>query len=220
MRLKKAGSKVLSDRSQVIDVTTGEGYSEGISQAGRVLLSGGVVAFPTESFYGLAVNPADEEAIDRLFLVKKREPDQPILILLPSLETLGSFAAEIPDSARQMIERFWPGGLTILFRANPWISQKLTAGTGKIGVRLLSHALATGLASSINSAITGTSANISGYPACRTAMEVYKYFQSGVLILDGGETAGGKGSTIVDVTSTPPEIIREGMIDPVQLGLE
>lgn len=210
---------MLTGKSRIINVTDETGFAEGIDEARGVLLSGGVVAFPTESFYGLAVNPMDEHAVDRLFRIKKREPDQPILILLPSLESLDLYAEEIPEIAGILIKRFWPGPLTLLFKARPCLSQRLTAGTGRIGVRLSSHPVATALAGSINSPVTGTSANISGSPACRTAMEVCEYFKEDVLILDGGETKGGVGSTILDVTVDPPEIIREGMIGSEELGL-
>lgn len=211
---------MLTGKSRIIKITGETGFTEGIDEASRVLLSGGAVAFPTESFYGLAVNPMDEHAVDRLFRIKKREPDQPILILLPSLESLDLYAEEIREIAGTLIKRFWPGPLTLLFKARPCLSQRLTAGTGRIGVRLSSHPVATALAGSINSPVTGTSANISGSPACRTAMEVYEYFKEDVLILDGGETKGGVGSTILDVTVDPPEIIREGMIGSRELGLE
>jgi len=139
--------------------------------------------------------------------------------LIPSVISLDVYAAEIPEIARSLIKRFWPGGLTILFKAAQCVSPRLTAGTGKIGLRLSSHALATALAGSVNSPITGTSANISGYPACRTAVEVYDCFKEGVLILDGGKTAGGTGSTIVDASVTPPRIVREGMITSEELRL-
>ncbi|MBN1625841.1 MAG: threonylcarbamoyl-AMP synthase [Deltaproteobacteria bacterium] len=206
-------------KSRIIDIIGKTNFKKGIDEARGVLLSGGVVSFPTETFYGLAVNPMDEDAVDRLFRIKKRGPDRPILILLPSLESLDLYAAEIPDIAGDLIKRFWPGPLTILFRAMPCLSQRLTAGTGRIGMRLSSHPVATALAGSINSPVTGTSANISGSPACRTAMEVYEYFKEDILILNGGETRGGIGSTILDVTVKPPEIVREGAIGKEQLGL-
>jgi L-threonylcarbamoyladenylate synthase len=209
---------VQTGKSRIIPFLREGDFTSGIDEARDVLLSGGVVAFPTESFYGLAVNPMDEQAIDRLFRVKKRESDQPILLLIPSLISLDLYAAEIPETARTLIKGFWPGGLTLLFKAMPWVSLKLTAGTGKIGLRLSSHPLATALAGSINSPITGTSANISGHPACRTAIEVYDYFKEGVLILDAGETGGGRGSTILDVSVIPPRIVREGMITSEELG--
>jgi len=105
-----------------------------------------------------------------------------------------------------------------LFKAGSGISPLLTSGTGKIGVRISSHPLAAALARAVDSPITGTSANISGKPGCVTAKEVYSSLGRGVdLILDGGETKGGKGSTILDVTVDPPEIIREGMISREQL---
>ena len=207
-------------KSQIIPFRREGDFTSGINEARDVLLSGGVVAFPTESFYGLAVNPMDEQAIGRLFSLKGREPDQPILLLIPLMISLDLYAAEIPEIARTLIKRFWPGGLTLLFKAMPCVSPKLTAGTGKIGLRLSGHTLATALAGSINSPITGTSANVSGHPACRTAMEVYDYFKEGVLILDAGETAGGRGSTILDVSVIPPRIVREGMITIEELGLK
>jgi L-threonylcarbamoyladenylate synthase len=212
--------KGLSGNSRIVKIGPEMDLSKDIEEAGKVLLSGGVVAFPTESFYGLAVNPMDEEAVDRLFKLKQREADQPIIILIPSLESLGAYASNIPDISRVLIKKHWPGGLTILFKAMPCISYRLTAGTGKIGIRLSSHPAATALARSINSAITGTSANISGRPPCTSAMEVYDYFKEGIFILDGGLTEGGKGSTILDVTVDPPIILREGMISEEELGLE
>lgn len=206
-------------KSLIIDVCGQEGFIDGLHEARDVLLSGEIVAFPTESFYGLAVDPMNEEAVDRLFTIKNREPDQPILLLIPSLESINLYASEIPEIAGALIKRFWPGGLTLLFKAMPCISQRLTAGTGKIGLRLSSHPVATALAQFVNAPITGTSANLSGSPACMSAGEVYEYFKEGLLILDGGRTEGGKGSTIVDVTCSPPRIVREGMISSSRLDL-
>ena len=116
--------------SQIIKISSVIESSGAIGEAGEVLLSGGAVAFPTESFYGLAVNPMDEEAVNRLFKLKQREADQPILILIPSLESLDAYAANIPEISRTLIKKHWPGGLTILFKAMPCISYRLTAGTG------------------------------------------------------------------------------------------
>jgi len=210
---------VPAGKSRIIHLGSEADFTSGIDEARDVLLSGGVVAYPTESYYGLAVNPMNEKAIDSLFRIKKREPDQPILLLVPSLNSLELYAAEIPEIARILIKRFWPGGLTLIFKAMPWVSLKLTSGTGKIGLRLSSHPLATALALTINSPITGTSANLSGHQACRTAGEVYDYFHEGVLILDAGKTGGGSGSTMLDVTVDPPMVVREGMISTVELGL-
>jgi L-threonylcarbamoyladenylate synthase len=207
-------------KTRIINVVSETDQFEGIEEASKVLSSGGVVAFPTESFYGLAVDPMNEAAVDRLFRLKQREADQPILLLIPDVQSLDMYVHDINEAARGLIKKHWPGGLTLLFKASPVISPRLTAGTGKIGLRLSSHPTATALSVSVNSAITGTSANISGRPACTSAAEVYEHFSEEILILDGGITEGGRGSTILDVTVDPPRIVREGMISAKTLGLE
>ena len=208
----------LTEKVLVIRTDTQEDLNKGLNRARQILLSGGIVAFPTESFYGLAVNASDEEAISRLFKIKKRRDNSPVLVLIPSLEYLEGYVADVPEIALRLVERFWPGGLTLLFKATPDIPRLLTAGTGKIGVRISSHPIAAALAKAVGSPITGTSANISGQAGCVTAEEVCSSLGRAVdLILDGGRTGGGKGSTILDVTVNPPEILREGMVGREEL---
>lgn len=210
--------EALTDKPPVIRTYNEKDLRNGVDRARHIILSGGIVAFPTESFYGLAVNASDENAIGRLFKIKKRMDNMPVLVLIPSLEYLKGYVADVPEIALRLIGRFWPGGLTLLFKAGSAISPLLTADTRKIGIRISSHPLAAALARAVDSPITGTSANISGKPGCVTAKEVYSSLGRGVdLILDGGETKGGKGSTILDVTVDPPEIIREGMISRKQM---
>jgi L-threonylcarbamoyladenylate synthase len=210
--------EALTDKPPVIRTHNEKDLRNGVDRARHIILSGGIVAFPTESFYGLAVNASDENAIGRLFKIKKRMDNMPVLVLIPSIEYLKGYVADVPEIALRLIGRFWPGGLTLLFKAGSGISPLLTADTRKIGVRISSHPLAAALARAVDSPITGTSANISGKPGCVTAKEVYSSLGRDVdLILDGGETKGGKGSTILDVTVDPPEIIREGMISREQL---
>jgi L-threonylcarbamoyladenylate synthase len=202
----------------LIKLDTEANLKTGLKRAAESILSGGVVAIPTESFYGLAVNPTDIKAINRLFDVKKRRDDQPILILIPSVEHLDQYVIHVPEIARQLMNDFWPGGLTLIFEAKPNLPQELTAGTGKIGVRLSSHPVPTALAQAVDGPITGTSANISGQPACSSAKEVLQNLGEEVdLILDGGETAGGKGSTVLDVSVDPPVLVREGMVSREQI---
>lgn len=206
------------DKPLIIRTDTEDDIKKGLNRARQMIISGGLVAFPTESFYGLAVSTFDEEAINRLFIIKKRRSDRPVLVLIPSLEYLEDYVADVPEVALKLAEKFWPGGLTLLFRVTPDISPLLTAGTGKIGVRISSNPIATALTRTMGSPITGTSANISGQPGCTNAKEVYDSLGQGVdLILDGGKTGGGKGSTILDVTVNPPEILREGMVGREQL---
>ena len=202
----------------LIKIATKKDLGPSITKAASLINSGGMVAMPTESFYGLAVNPIDIKALHRLFDVKKRRDDQPILILIPSMEQLDYYVTHVPDMARRLMNEFWPGGLTLIFEAKPKLPRELTAGTGKIGVRFSSHPIATALAQAVGAPITGTSANISGQPPCSRAKDVLQHLGDKVdVILDGGETAGGKGSTVLDVTKDPPVVVREGMVGREQI---
>jgi L-threonylcarbamoyladenylate synthase len=204
--------------SETIEVRDLHSRQRGLSKAASVILSGGIVAVPTESFYGLAVSAHDEKAIRRLLKVKRIEAGHPILLLIPSVEKLSEYVQSIPPIAERLIKEFWPGGLTLVMAAGPSISRLLTAGTGKIGVRLSQHPIATGLARAAGMPVTGTSANITGSRPCVSAGEVEDALGTHVdLILDGGRTEGGKGSTVLDVTTEPPRILREGMVDRARL---
>jgi L-threonylcarbamoyladenylate synthase len=189
-----------------------------VVRAARIIRAGGVVAFPTESFYGLAVDATNESAIHRLFDIKNRAIDQPVLILIPNVDVLDRYAVKITSTARRLMACFWPGGLTLVLEAAASVSPLLTAGTGHIGVRWSSHHLATELTRTVGRPITGTSANLSGQPGCRSAAEVSRVLTSKLdFVLDGGGTKGGPGSTVLDVTIDPPVILREGMISRLEL---
>ena len=193
-------------------------FQEAMEKAAKILLSGGLVAYPTESFYGLGAHIRLDRALKRLFRVKNRPPVRPVLILVPDKESTERYVSRITPLAERLINAFWPGGLTIVFDAGPMVSPLLTAGTGKIGIRLSSHPLATALAQTIAYPITGTSANLSETPPCRTAEEVHHSLGGKVdLILDGGKTPGEKASTILDITQEPPRILREGLISKERL---
>jgi L-threonylcarbamoyladenylate synthase len=198
---------------KIIKVDTKKALEASLNLAVSVISTGGVVAFPTESFYGLGVNARNEKAVKHLFAIKKRRTDQPVLILIPARDMLDRCVTRVPKTAQKLMEQFWPGGLTLVFEAGPDIPRSLTGGTGRIGVRLSSHPIATGLSQKAGLPITGTSANVSGEPAPTTAEQVVDSLRDTVdLILDGGETQGGKGSTLLDVTVDPPRILREGMV--------
>lgn len=205
--------------ARILKTDTQDSFQTAIKDAAEVILSGGIVAVPTESFYGLAVHALDEKAIGRLFAVKRRREDNPVLILIPSKEGQSSYVTEVHEKGRKLMERFWPGGLTMVFFAGPILPRSLTAGTGKIGVRLSSHPVPTELARAVGAPITGTSANRSGRPSCSTAEEVMEALGEDIdLILDGGKTAGGKGSTVLDVTTDPPVVLREGIVSRNELS--
>lgn len=205
-------------RPEVIQVHTLENLDASLIKAAKIISCGGIVAVPTESFYGLAVDATSERAIERLLEVKQRPSDNPILILIPAITGLERYVRSISEKARQLMARFWPGGLTLVFEAGVRISPLLTAGTGKIGIRLSGHPVPAGLAHAAGVPITGTSANLSGKPACLSVEAIKAHFGKDVdLILDGGKTAGGRGSTVLDVTVHPPRIIREGVVSRDQL---
>jgi len=205
-------------KDRIIRINSSGDFQAPVKRAAKILFSGGIIAYPTETFYGLAVDSTNEKAIKRLFLVKKRTPALPILILIPSVNVLCRYVRRIPEIGNKLINKFWPGGLTIIFEADQKVSPLLTAGSGKIGVRLSNHPVATALTREIGVPVTGTSANISGAPPCRSGLEVFISFKKGVdLILDGGKTKESPGSTIIDITVSPPQILREGMIDKNRL---
>jgi L-threonylcarbamoyladenylate synthase len=184
-----------------------------IDQAVAILKSGGVIAFPTETLYGLGADARDPAAIDKTFGIKGRDFKNPILVVIGDVRHLEAFAESIPTEAQKLMDRFWPGPLTIVFRAAPSVSPKLTAGSGKIGIRLTSHPIAMAISRRLGGPLTATSANLSGSPECSSAAEVLSQLEGKLDgVVDGGQTPGGKGSTIVDATVSPIKILREGVI--------
>ncbi len=185
---------------------------EALSEALKILRDGGVVALPTETFYGLAVDPLHRPAVEHLYALKRRRREKPVLLLLGDLGELERWVEEVPRVARVLIESFWPGPLTLVFRARAEVPSWVTAETGTVALRLSAHPLAREIPRLFGRPVTGTSANLSGeHPAC-TAEEVAHYFPEVDLILDGGATPGRKPSTLVSVVSGRPELLRPGEI--------
>jgi L-threonylcarbamoyladenylate synthase len=179
----------------------------------RVLNLGGVMAFPTDTFYGLGATPFNREAVARIFKIKQRAKDKPLLTLVASAYQTNIMAREIIPTAEILTDKLWPGPLTILFSARPDLPSQLTAGSGKIGVRQPANEMVCKLLSGIGFPITATSANISGGENITTALEAEKVLGDQVdLIVDGGPTPGGKESTVLDVTLSPPLLVREGAV--------
>ena len=185
-----------------------------IDEAFALLKKGGVIAFPTETFYGLGADARNEAAIDKIFGIKGRDFRNPILVVIGERVHLDAFAADVPEDARKLMDRFWPGPLTIVFRAAISVSPKLTAGSGKIGIRLTSHPIAMAISKRLGGPVTATSANLSGAPECSSTAEVLSQLEGKIGgLVDGGKTPGGQGSTIVDATVSPVKVLREGVID-------
>lgn len=187
--------------------------AEKLAEAIRVLCEGGVVAFPTETFYGLGADARNETAVEKIFRIKGRNFRNPLSVIVANDCDVIPLVEEIPAAAKILMQTFWPGPLTLVFRASSSVLPRLTANTGKIGIRVSSHPLARLLAGGLGGPLTATSANLSGGPECSSADAVIRAL--GELpgsVIDGGETPGGAGSTILDVTIFPPRILREGAI--------
>jgi len=184
-----------------------------LEAAVRVLRTGGLVAFPTETFYGLGALALDEAAVARVFQAKGRPSDKPLLVLVDSLAMVERVAHEVPDRARRLMARYWPGPLTLVLSARTDLPKALTAGTGTIGVRLSGHPVARALVQAAGAPVTAPSANPHGRASPRTADDVLAALGPGVdLVLDGGPTPGGPASTVLDVTGVTAVLLRPGVI--------
>jgi len=182
-----------------------------ISEAISILRNRGLVVYPTDTVYGLGANPLDVEAVRKVYWAKRRI-GKPLPILVSSIDAVKRIAY-VDEVALRLMERFWPGPLTIVLRARDVIPKEVTLGTGKVGVRMPNHKVALMLAEGLNGLIIGTSANISGKPSPKTIEEVIKQLGDRVdLILDAGPARIGIPSTVVDLTGNRLRIIREGPI--------
>ncbi|MDY6836786.1 MAG: L-threonylcarbamoyladenylate synthase [Thermodesulfobacteriota bacterium] len=186
---------------------------EMVRRAATWINRGGLVVFPTSTFYGIGAQALNVHAVDRVFQVKERHKGNPLLVLIASLDDLSPLVQSIPETAEALIKAFWPGGITLVFDAADTVPENLTGYTGKIGVRLASHPVAGALVKVVSGPITGTSANLSGEGGCTAVADLSRRINDQVdLVLDAGQLAGVRGSTVVDVTTKSPRILREGVI--------
>jgi L-threonylcarbamoyladenylate synthase len=184
-----------------------------IELAVEILKSGGIVAYPTDTVYGLGADPANEQAVEKIYRVKKRSPDLPLPLLLADVSDLIKVASTVPGIAWELAEHFLPGGLTLVLRKSPWVPGTVTAGGDTIAVRVPNHPVPTTLIRRLGMPLVGTSANISGKTSPVTADEVYGQLGDEVdLIIDGGRCPGGIESTVIDISGEIPTIVREGII--------
>lgn len=187
---------------------------QSLDRAVTCIREGGIVAFPTETYYGLAVDPDSLSAVTKLFRLKKRQADKPLLLLVESLEQLQLIAEYIPSEFVPLMEKYWPGPLTLVFRARNEICRKLTGDTGTVGVRISSHPIAGELVRRMGKPITATSANISGHLPASTVAEIIKMFGDSLsYIVDGGQTPAGLCSTVLGLHGGKCTVLRQGQID-------
>ena len=184
-----------------------------IYRAAEIIKSGGVVAFPTRCLYGMGVDAFNPVAVNKVFEIKRRPAENPILVLIENKGQLDRLVRDVPASALQIMDYFWPGRVTIVFEAIASLPDNLTAGTAKIGVRMPGHAVALELVKAAGGPITGTSANLSGNPGCHSVGELVPAVARQMdFILDAGTLAGGPGSTVIDLTAKRPRVLREGEV--------
>lgn len=199
------------------DVTSIGSCADQLADAVGMLKRGGIVAFPTETFYGLAVDPFCRTALVALFELKRRAAGKPILVLIDHIEQLALLVKSVPKQYIPLMKRHWPGPLTLIFPAKKSLPEELTGGTGTIGVRISSHPLARELLRASGIPLTATSANISACPPPQTAQAVVEMFGASLCyVLDGGKTAGGLSSTVVGLKGNTPIVLRQG---PIRLEL-
>ncbi|MCC8140431.1 MAG: threonylcarbamoyl-AMP synthase [Lachnospiraceae bacterium] len=184
-----------------------------MEEAGRILRSGGLVAFPTETVYGLGGDALDETAARRIYAAKGRPSDNPLIVHIADREHLAGIVEEIPEAAHRLAEAFWPGPLTMIFQKSARVPYGTTGGLDTVAVRMPSDPIALELIRQGGGYVAAPSANTSGRPSPTTAQHVYEDLQGRIpLILDGGAVTIGLESTIVDLTEDVPVVLRPGYI--------
>lgn len=189
-----------------------------ISEAAKIISRGGTIAFRTDTFYGLGADPFNATAVAKITALKGREENKPILLLLADAGEADRFIADRSQQFEEVARKFWPGPLTIVGRAVANLPPEITAGTGTVGVRVPADDDVREFVRECGGALTATSANPSGSEPARSAEEVREYFGAQIdLIVDGGEVTATEPSTVIDVTTFPLRVIREGAIKAADL---
>ncbi len=189
-----------------------------IQEASKLLTKGKLIIYPTETFYGLGAIYSDEKALERIFKIKKRKPQTPLLLLIQELSDLKKLSSNVSDSALAIAEKFWPGPLTLLFSVSPKLSQLVTGNTGKVGCRISSNPVAQKLLLFLKHPLTSTSANITGGKSPTSIDEIPSVLLDSVdVIIDAGKTPGGLPSTIIDVSNHPFAVVRKGAVAPEKI---
>lgn len=188
-------------------------FDHGTGSAAEIICAGGLVAVPTETVYGLAGNGMDEKAVEKIYEVKGRPAIKPLSLMVASPEEIGRYAVDVPEAAKALAEKFWPGPLTIVLKANPDIPEIVRAGGDTIGLRCPDHALTLQALREAGVPFAAPSANLSGAPSPKTAGDVLKVFD-GVIdaVIDGGACTLGRESTILDMSKKPYRVLRQGAL--------
>jgi L-threonylcarbamoyladenylate synthase len=188
-----------------------------LQEAAKVLKNGGLVAYPTESFYALGADALNPDAVRKGCDAKGRSDLKPLPVIIHEKSIITLLTKELSPQARNAIERLMPGPVTLVLPASLTVPEMLTGGTGKIGIRMPDHEVASGLARALGGPVTATSANLAGLPGLTTAEGVISSLPDIDLVLDGGATPGAPASTVVDLTCDPPRILREGRVSKARI---
>ena len=192
---------------------------ESLACVAEIIARGGVIAFRTDTFYGLGADPFNSAAVQRIKKLKGREDGKPILIVISDRDQVERFIAERSPAFDLLIEKFWPGPLTLIGKAAAGVPEEIAAGSATVGVRFPDDDEVRALVRACGGALTATSANLSGNPPARTANEAAAYFLTGLdLIVDGGEVTAGLPSTVLDLTDSVPRVIREGAVSRAEIA--
>lgn len=202
----------------IIEDMTEKINKQGMERAGEILKNGGLVAFPTETVYGLGANALDETASAKIYAAKGRPSDNPLIVHIARMEDLYTIAGEVPEKAKLLAEKFWPGPLTMIFPKKPVVPYGTTGGLDTVAVRMPNHQVALELIRSGGGFIAAPSANTSGRPSPTKASHVEEDMGGRIdMIIDGGEVGIGVESTIVDLSGDTPVILRPGYINQAML---
>lgn len=184
-----------------------------VDRAIGILKAGGVIAFPTDTVYGLGSDAFNVEAVDRIYRIKQRPRHLPLPVLLADLTQVASVVDSVPEIAQFLMRCFWPGGLTLVLLKKSSFPDVITAGGNKVAVRIPDHVIPLSLIRGLGAPVIGTSANVSDKPSPVTAEEVEQQLGSQIdLVINMGKCRGGLESTVVDVTGEEPVILRQGII--------
>ena len=200
-------------QTEIIRIDRKQMNTDALEKAGNILRDGGLVAFPTETVYGLGANGLDEEAARKIYAAKGRPSDNPLIIHIADLEYLDKIVKEVPEAARKLARAYWPGPLTMIFWKSDCVPYGTTGGLDTVAVRMPSDEIAREMIRRGGGYIAAPSANTSGRPSPTTAQHVYEDMNGKIpLILDGGAVEIGLESSIVDLTMDTPTILRPGYI--------
>lgn len=189
-----------------------------VEYAAELIRKGEVVAIPTDTFYGLAADPFNLAAVARIYTIKGRPEQRALPILVGSVDQAEELAAYLPATFYRLVEKFWPGALTLVVDAASRIPLKVTGNTGRVALRLPDAKIPCALIDALSAPVTGTSANLSGFAACSNVTQVQKQMGDRLpLILDGGDTRAVLASTVVDLRDDKWHILREGVLSEGQI---